>query len=201
MPSFAQAPYACITKDAELVWANYDDQGKIADYTRNTIRDISQYGESYEVTIFSEKLDNPKQKSGEDGSLRKMNIKDGMVDVEVFGTEGASVAILNNSGIGIPNKLAVGYKLPIGDMAISMGGMQCVCNITDNDVIRREEVKTEAGTFKCYVVRQVSVISLLGAGLVATTTTWYSRGVGIVKSETLVGNEIAGSCQLISFNK
>ena len=101
----------------------------------------------------------------------------------------------------LPNKLAVGYQLPIGDVRVSIEGMAIVATITENEVIGREEVTVPAGKFKCYIVKQVSEMSMMGVSAITTTKTWYSRGVGIVKSENTMGNRLIGRTELVTFKK
>ena len=198
--SFAQEPYACVAKGAVLVYANYDEKGKVDNYDRLTIQDVSQNGDNYTITTYHETLDKIKDKQGYNEMLTKSDIVDGGVQVDAGGI-GVQVISADQNALRIPNKLTVGYKLPIGDMAVSMEGVQVVCTISDNEVINREEITTDAGTFKCYVIRQTSTIAMFAMGVTTVSTTWYCRGVGIVKSESMVGNKIVGRRELVSFTK
>ena len=82
-----------------------------------------------------------------------------------------------------------------------MEGLVVVATITENEVIGREEVTVPAGKFKCYIVKQVTEITMMGVAAVTTTKTWYSRGVGIVKSETTMGNRLVTRNELVTFKK
>ena len=98
----------------------------------------------------------------------------------------------------IPNKLAVGYKLPLGEMIVDLGGFRVKSTITENEVIDREEITTPAGTFKCYVVKQTSEGRVMGIKSETTIKTWYARGIGVVKQETYSKGELFGSSMLTS---
>ena len=98
----------------------------------------------------------------------------------------------------IPNKLAVGYKLPLGEMYVDLGGFRVKSTITENEVVDREEITTPAGTFKCYVVKQTSSARVMGIKSETTIKTWYARGIGQVKSETYSKGELMSTSILTS---
>ena len=98
----------------------------------------------------------------------------------------------------IPNKLAVGYQLPLGEMYVNLGGFRVKSTITENEVVDREEITTPAGTFKCYVVKQTSSGRALGIKSESTVKTWYARGVGRVKQETYSKGDLITSSVLTS---
>lgn len=190
-------PYACVREGAVLIYANYNEKGVVNGYNRQTIKDVQKNGNNYVMNILDERLDKLKDKKGYDESLLRLEIKDGSTDIMVGGLD-VQIQNSDSTSFMIPDRLAVGYKLPIGDIAVDMEGRQLVCNISENEVIKREEITNEAGTFKCYVVRNKASISIFGMSMTTITTTWYSRGVGIVKSESTMGNKIVSRRELVS---
>ena len=105
-------------------------------------------------------------------------------------TDGAVNIIEGTDVLQLPAKLAVGYQLPIGDVRLDASGMAAVAMVTENEIIGREEATTPAGTFKCYVLKQTISTTVMGFGSTTTTKSWYSRGVGIVKTETMMAGRL-----------
>lgn len=204
LPTWAQAPYACITKGAVLEYATYNEEDKLESYTRQVIQDVSDLGDgNYDFRVSNSTIEKPGQKGdGENGFVTLGEIREGSAKVTISGIDGSIDVTGSDPGITmLPNKLAVGYQLPIGDMRVSMDGLAVVATITENEVIGREEVTVPAGKFKCYIVKQVTEITLMGVAAITTTKTWYSRGVGIVKSESTMGNRLVTRNELVTFKK
>jgi len=204
LSTWAQAPYACITKGAVLEYATYNEEDKLSDYSRQVIKEVTDLGDgNYDFRIENSTISKPGQKEeGEDAFVALGEIRDGAAKVSISGM-GTTVDVASSDpGImSLPNKLAVGYQLPLGDVRVSLEGMAVVATITDNEVIGREEVTVPAGKFKCYIVRMVTETSMMGVSAISTTKTWYSRGVGIVKSETTMGNRQVSRNELVTFKK
>ena len=86
----------------------------------------------------------------------------------------------------IRSRLAVGQELSF------------TSEILSHKVTGREELKTPAGTFKCYIVEMTTEARVFGCRSTSTTRNWYARGLGRIKSETLDENRnITGSQILV----
>ena len=204
LPMWAQAPYACVTKGAVLEYATYNEEDKIESYSRQVIQDVSDLGDgNYDFRITNSTIDKPGEKGdGENAFVALGEVREGAAKIAISGIDGSIDVSASDPGITmLPNKLAVGYQLPIGDVRVSMDGLAVVATITDNEVIGREEVTVPAGKFKCYIVKQVTEVSMMGVSAITTTKTWYSRGVGVVKSESTMGNRLIGRQELVTFKK
>ena len=198
----AQAPYACVTKGATLEYANYDEADKLQGYTRRDIVEVSDLsGGSYELRVENSKVKKPgKKKPGKNPYITVEEIRQGCAHAFPMDTEGSISVIEGNEAFLLPCRLAVGYQLPIGDVRLDTGGAASVATVTENEIIGREEVTTPAGKFKCYVLRQTMTSSMMGmAGPATTTRSWYCRGVGIVKSETMMGNHLMHREVLVTY--
>ena len=203
---FAQAPYACVTKGAVLEYAYYDEADKIDHYDRQVFQDVTSLGDgNYDFRILHSSIDKPGQKGEGDGAFITMGeIRDNAAKISIsLGEAEGTIDVTGSSPnlTTIPNKLAVGYLLPIGDVKVNMEGMVMVASITENEVIGREEIKVPAGNFKCYIVKQTVAMNMMGASVSVTSKTWYSRGVGAVKSESMMGSRLVGRSELVTFNK
>lgn len=197
----AQAPYACVTKGTTLEYANYNEADKVQGYTRRDIVAVSDLsGGNYDLRIENSKVKKPgKKKAGKGMQLTIHEIRQGSAQAFPMDSEGAVSVMEGQEVFLLPNKLAVGYQLPIGDVRLDTGGIPSVATVTENEVIGREEITTPAGKFKCYVLKQTMTSSLMGVpGMAMTTKSWYCRGVGIVKSETMMGNHLMHREELVT---
>lgn len=204
LPMWAQAPYACVTKGAVLEYASYNEEDKLESYSRQVIQEVTDLGDgNYDFRTSNSTISEPGEKGdGENAFVTLGEIRDGAAKIAISGMNGTvDVSGSDPALLQLPNKLAVGYQLPIGDVRVSIEGMAIVATITENEVIGREEVTVPAGKFKCYIVKQVSEMSMMGVSAITTTKTWYSRGVGIVKSENTMGNRLIGRTELVTFKK
>ena len=204
LPMWAQAPYACVTKGAVLEYATYNQEDKVESYNRQVIQDVTDLsGGNYDFRISNSTISEPGEKGeGDNAFVALGEVREGAAKIAISGVDGSIDVSASDPGITmLPNKLAVGYQLPIGDVRVSMEGLTVVATITDNEVIGREEVTVPAGKFKCYIVKQVTEMTMMGISAVTTTKTWYSRGVGIVKSESTMGNRLVSRNELVTFKK
>lgn len=198
----AQAPYACVTKGATLEYANYNEADKLQGYTRREIVEVSDLsGGNYDLRIENSRVKKPgKKKAGKNMQLTIHEIRQGCAQAFPMDTEGSVSIIEGKETFLLPGRLAVGYQLPIGDVRLDTGGVPSVATVTENEVVGREEVTTPAGTFKCYVLKQTIVSSLMGVtGMAMTTKSWYCRNVGVVKSETMMGNHLMHREELVTY--
>ena len=194
---FAQAPYCCVTKGAVLTYTDYDAKGKEAGTTTNVYKDVKVISDlDYDVT-----METTVKASGTETTMETtMEVRNGSAMISM-GQGSIDLTATDPELMRIPNKLAVGYKLPLGEMIVDLGGFRVKSTITENEVIDREEITTPAGTFKCYVVKQTSEGRVMGIKSETTTKIWYARGIGQVKMETYSKGDLFSSSVLTSMKK
>ena len=177
---FAQAPYCCVTKGAVLTYTDYDAKGKETGTTTEVFKDVTVINDmDYDVV-----METTVNAGGTVTTMETtMEVRNGNAMISM-GQGSIDLTATDPELLRIPNKLAVGYKLPLGEMIVDLGGFRVKSTITENEVIAREEITTPAGTFKCYVVKQTSSGRVLGMKSETTLKIWYARGIGQVKTET-----------------
>ena len=186
---FSQAPYCCVTKGAELTYTDYDAKGKETGVTTNVYKDVKVISEmDYDVT-----METTVNASGMVTTVATaMEVRNGSAMISM-GQGSIDLTATDPELMRIPNQLAVGYKLPLGEMTVDLGGLRVKSTITENEVVDREEITTPAGTFKCYVVKQTSEGRVMGIKSSTTIKTWYARGIGAVKTETYSKGDLVSS--------
>ena len=193
-PLFSQAPYCCVTKGAELTYTDYDAKGKETGTTTNVYKDVKVISDmDYDVT-----MQTTVNASGMVTSVETaMEVRNGSAMISM-GQGSIDLTATDPELLRIPNQLAVGYKLPLGEMIVDLGGLRVKSTITENEVVDREEITTPAGSFKCYVVKQTSEGRVMGIKSSTTIKTWYARGIGAVKTETYSKGDLISSSVLTS---
>jgi hypothetical protein len=191
---FSQAPYCCVTKGAELTYTDYDAKGKETGITTNVYKDVKVISEmDYDVT-----METTVNASGMVTTVATaMEVRNGSAMISM-GQGSIDLTATDPELMRIPNQLAVGYKLPLGEMTVDLGGLRVKSTITENEVVDREEITTPAGTFKCYVVKQTSEGRVMGIKSSTTIKTWYARGIGAVKTDTYSKGDLVSSSVLTS---
>ncbi len=191
---FSQAPYCCVTKGAELTYTDYDAKGKETGITTNVYKDVKVISEmDYDVA-----METTVNASGMVTTVATaMEVRNGSAMISM-GQGSIDLTATDPELMRIPNQLAVGYKLPLGEMTVDLGGLRVKSTITENEVVDREEITTPAGTFKCYVVKQTSEGRVMGIKSSTTIKTWYARGIGAVKTETYSKGDLVSSSVLTS---
>lgn len=191
---FAQAPYCCTTKGTVLTYTDYDAKGKETGTTINVYKEVKvisnqDYDISMETTVNT---------GGTQTTMEtNMEVRNGNAMISM-GQGSIDLTATDPELLRIPNKLAVGYKLPLGEMYVDLGGFRVKSTITENEVVDREEITTPAGTFKCYVVKQTSSARVMGIKSETTIKTWYARGIGQVKTETYSKGDLLSTSVLTS---
>ena len=98
---------------------------------------------------------------------------------------------ITGDGLSIPNSLSVGQKLPDGEVIMSVDAgvmtMNVTINMTDREVVREEQVTTDAGTFNCFVITYTNTVEM-GMRRTFNCTQWIAKGVGMVKEESYKQN-------------
>ena len=194
---FAQAPYCCVTKGAELTYTDYDAKGRETGTTTTVYKDVTMMSElDYDVV-----METTVNVSGTVSTMNTtMEVRNGTAMISM-GQGDIDLTATDPELLRIPNKLAVGYQLPLGEMIVDLGGFRVKSTVTENEVIDREEITTPAGTFKCYVVKQTYEGRVMGIKSSTTTKIWYARGIGMVKTESYNKGELFSTSVLTSMKK
>lgn len=183
-------PYICITPGAELTFTSYDAKGKEISGGGSVQKVISATGMAgnYDITM---QITVP----GINPITAQTKVTDGNAIVSLGG--GATVSLEGDVPF-IPERMAVGMELDCGVINADVMGMKTVQTITSNKVVGREELTTNAGSFKCYIVEQQYTASLMGIKTNGMTRTWYARGLGAIKIETMDKNGKVQQTQLLT---
>lgn len=191
---FAQAPYCCTTKGTEMTYTDYDGKGRETGTTVVVYKDVNVISDlDYDVLV--------ETTVNAGGTVTtfdsNMEVRNGNA---VFSMAQGQVDFTATDPelLQIPNQLAIGYKLPLGDIYVDLGGFRVKSTVTENEVIGREEITTPAGTFKCYVVQQTNEGRVMGIKSETTLKVWYARGIGQVKTENYSKGELFSSSVLTS---
>jgi hypothetical protein len=177
----AQRPYFCVTKGTVMEYANYGNDGETSGYTRIAVKNVEGTDGNYSITYQTSVFDSDHQPLFEAADMT-ISIDNGDVTASL-----GSVGIVEISGDVpvIPSRLAVGQELDRGVVKLTTMGMSFTSEILSHKVTGREELKTPAGTFKCYIVEMTTEARVFGRKSTSTSRNWYARGLGSIKSETL----------------
>jgi hypothetical protein len=177
----AQRPYFCVTEGTVMEYANYGNDGETSGYTRIAVNNVEGSDGNYSITYQTSVFDSDHQPLFEAADMT-ISIDNGDVTASL-----GSVGIVEISGDVpvIPSRLAVGQELDRGVVKLTTMGMSFTSEILSHKVTGREELKTPAGTFKCYIVEMTTEARVFGRKSTSTSRNWYARGLGSIKSETL----------------
>jgi hypothetical protein len=105
-----------------------------------------------------------------------------------------------------PKNMKVGDELPDSNAEFSatMMGMKIMSgkvSQTDRKVVGEEEITVSAGTFDCLKITETISSDFSMAQITFETTTWISKGVGIVKQEMERGGNMDSNMELTKFTK
>lgn len=87
----------------------------------------------------------------------------------------------------LPSDMAAGDVLKDAEAEVKVGRVKYDVNVTERKVLRKERISTPAGEFDCVVVSEHKVEAGLRSRNVRTLT-WYARGVGEVRHDTMDKN-------------
>ena len=120
-----------------------------------------------------------------EGILLDMKTK---LSPEMMGPMASMEVEFQGDALQIPNMLSVGQKLPDASLSGEASGspitMRLHFNITQREVVAKETIETEAGSFECFKLAyqfdsKVGIIKVQGK-----IEEWHAKGVGIVMSKT-----------------
>lgn len=103
----------------------------------------------------------------------------------VFRSMFPKAKIVSEGGLTVlPAALEPGDSLPDASAVVTVHGMKYTVSVTERSVVRRESLKTAAGTFDCIVVSEHKVETGPGRNRDVLNYTWYAAGVGEVRHDT-----------------
>ena len=190
-PSESEFTFFAMKKGAVQVFVSKYAKGKITSQSRNTVKAITGDKNAFAIDYQSEALDDKGKPADKDNPLilnYRVVIKDGLMYLDMKGLFGAMEGIegvqASGTAVKIPSNLAVGQSIDDAKVGVKIGFMNCLVVMTEGKCLAIEDVKVEAGTFKCYKVSQKTNSTVMGFKSEGTTITWYAKGVGAVKTET-----------------
>ena len=209
-PSESEYAFFAMKKGAVQVIATKDAKGKITQQMRNTVKGITGAKNAFAINYESEILDAKGKPVKDSPTLNyRVVVKDGIMYLdmkEMFrgmeGTDGYEVDMqVSGTAMKIPSNLSVGQSLEDAGAKVRIGVINCSAITTERKCLAIEDVKVEAGTFRCYKITQKTNAVMLGIRRESTTLTWYAKGVGTVKVENYDKNGNLQSSQELISNK
>jgi len=206
-PNESEYAFFAMKKGGVQVFVSKDAKGKITSQSRNTIKSITGDKNAFAIEYESEMLDDKGKPTNKDNPLivnYRVVIKDGLMYLDLKGMftamEGLDGVQASGSAMKIPSNLSVGQTIDDAKANVKIGFLNCVVIITEGKCLAIEDVKVEAGTFRCYKVSQKTNSTVMGMKSEGTTVTWYAKGVGAVKTETFDKNGKLLSTQELKSN-
>ena len=198
-------------KGAELVYKNFDKNGKLTGTSSQKVTDYTETATGSEATITVKTTDAKGKTSPEsqlkvkcEGGIFYFDMK-GYLNQDPNAYQGMDVK-MDAQNLEMPSSLKVGDKMKDGwvKMDVSSGGMKIMSmqiDITDRTVVGKESVTTPAGTFGCLKISQ-NATTKMGMTITSKTTQWMCSGTGMIKTETYSSDgKLAGSTVLEAINK
>ena len=190
-PSESEYAFFPMKTGSVQVFVSKDNKGKVTSQARNTIKAITGGKDAFAIEYESEILDDMGIPTDKDKPLVlnfRVVIKDGLMYLDMKGLFGAIDGIndmqASGTGLKIPSNLAVGQTLEDANTRIRIGFINCLTSMTEGKCLAIEDVKVDAGTFRCHKVSYKTNATVMGIRSEGTVITWYAKGVGTVKSES-----------------
>jgi hypothetical protein len=180
--------------NSQLEYKQYDKKGKLTGSSKQKITDFKKTGNGYEVKVAAESFDDKGK------SLGNINLtarcENGIFFVDMKNLLGAQTMEaykdmemkIEGGNLEMPGNMKAGDMLKNGDMKIAFSSngmtmMNMTLTITNRKVEAVENVTTPAGTFECYKITYDAATKMM-INVKTKAAEWYSKGVGLVKSET-----------------
>jgi hypothetical protein len=204
-PDASDFAFFAMKNGAVQVFAQKDAKGKVTSQQRNTVTSITGSKNAYAIEYQSEILD-AKGKSTSDNPLiitYRVVVADGIMYLDLKGMFGAIDGLANVEAAGtaqrIPNNLKPGQTIEDASANVRIGFINCSAQMTEGKCEAEESVTTPAGTFNALKVSQKINARTMGIRTEGITNTWYVKGVGSVKTETIDNKgKVVSSTELIS---
>ncbi len=203
------------TKEGSVMtYKSFDKKGKETGMTRYTIKNVKVINKDIDITYMVESLDakeaivyNDEITIHQKGDVLYMDMSS-FVNKAGFQQNGeipAEIEITGNS-MEIPVNAQPGTSLPDAStsMSLKMGfiNMKMAADVTNRKVEAIEDLTVTAGTFKCLRFSSDVSSTVMGMNVKSRTVQWYTRGIGMVKTESYDKNDkIMATTELFDFKK
>lgn len=173
--------------------SNFDAKGKAQGKSIQKVTAFSETSNGFEATFKITSVD----KNGEQAELGTSTIRceGGVVyfDLEDMFPDEAMESMkdfdmsVDGTNLDMPSDLKIGQVLNDAHMVLLIEAspmkMTFKIDITERQVIGGEKLNTPAGEFDCFKISQKIYMKTMGK-MEIHSIEWYSKGVGMVKSET-----------------
>ncbi len=188
--------YYPMKKGAEFELSHFNAKDKLESTTTSKILSETSVGDVFAVTVESVSNDAKGKEASKvtfdvtcsggefhmdmrSTSFGQSNQMEGMENVEMK---------FESEDMVFPKGLTVGATLPDASMSMSasMNGMNIMnttVRVFNRKVTGKEELTTSAGKFSCIVIEEDVESKMMGMNIQSHTKSWYSLGVGMVRSE------------------
>jgi antitoxin component YwqK of YwqJK toxin-antitoxin module len=208
--SACENSYFAFKKGVSMELTHYDKKGKPTAITKQKVLDVSEDADGFKATIEMENTDEKGKRPSSANfditckgnsvfvDMRSMLNPESMASTQEMELE------VTGDAMEFPNMLTPGQTLPDGhmEMKASMNGMKLMTIklfISNRKVEGTETVTTPAGSFECVKMTQDTEMQSIFK-MNARTTTWYAKGVGMVKTENYDKNgKLDGTTVLTKF--
>ena len=198
--------------NSQLEYKQYDKKGNLAGSSIQKVTDFKKSGDGYEVRVSAESFDAKGKSLGtmqlaarcEDG-IFYIDMKNLMGQQSMEAYKDMEMNI-EGGNLELPASMKAGDMLKNGDMKITFasGGMTIMnmnFNVSNRKVEAVETITTPAGTYECYRI-SYDVATKMMINVKTRGIEWYSKGIGMVKSETYsTDGKLLGSNVLTAIKK
>ena len=186
----AQVGFFPSKQGVTLLYANLNAKGKVEMYTRQNVTRVEGSGDNMTITYLSMILDTKKIPQTVTPISSTITVTNGVAELDMKSLAAPatlSYVTIEGDRIRIPSTLSPGDKLADAHyiMTINMVvRIRTEISITGHECLAIEDVTVPAGTFKCHKLTQTSTATAMRKTVTTKTLTWYTPGIGMVKSET-----------------
>ena len=205
----AQSIFFPTKEGTTLVYANLNNKGKVDSHIKQRVVHVEGSGSNFSISYLSQMLDKNFRQIPEYPMEVPYNVSivDGtlVMDMKTFAAPGTDGFIeIEGNKLKIPSTLAPGVKLDDVNfiLTLNMGfKIKTEVLLTEQRCLAIEDVTVPAGNFKCYKLTQTSKAKVMGKTVVTTIVSWYTNGIGTVKTETYNHKDkLQSSMELIEVN-
>ncbi len=180
--------------NSQLEYKQYDKKGGLTGSNIQKVTEFNKTGNSYEVKVASESFDAKGKSLGTlqlaarcDGGIYYIDMKNLMSPQSMESYKDMQMSV-EGGNLELPSSMKAGDMLKEGSMKISFSNsgmtlMNMSFVISNRKVDAVENVTTPAGTFECYKI-SFDVATKMMVNVKTRGIEWYSKGVGLIKSET-----------------
>lgn len=187
------------TKDATLEYKSYDQKDKLTGISRQKIKDVTVSGDNVSAVIEAKYFD----KDEKETYKNEFNVKceNGVfyIDMKNFMNPETMAAYkdmemaIESSDLQMPSSLKAGDALGDGSITITISNqgmkmMTMATTITNRKVEAKENITTGAGTYECYKITSDILTKAGFMNVKGKSVEWYSKNVGVVKTESYSSN-------------